>query len=618
MPKPKSPATDASPEILLRQLEGKPLHRSMLVDLSTLDEEKRTVEVAVSSEFPVRRWFGMEILDHSSASVNLARLKSGAPFLDMHDRWTQIGVIEDAWLDDDKKLRARVRLSKNPGAEEIWQDIKDGIRQNISVGYDPIEMVLERTEGDVKYYRVTRWEPYEVSSVSIPADPTVGVGRSLPEIEKPDTPVRGNLMPPENIAVPDAASIEAAANQRATDILTLCGRHGMQEQALPWLNEGLSVEAVRAKILDGMNPVVTAPAPQGRAKGDLPQFKIDVSARGMGLNNEEVNRYSLIRALNAAATGDWKDAGFEREVSIAIGDAMGKEARGIYVPHDLLAARGMSTAAGSGKELISTDLRTDLFVDMLRNKAVMIALGAKVLSGLQGDVDIPKKVGGANFSWIAENANVPLSSMDLTTLGLKPKTIAGAIPVSRKLRKQSSMSVENLIVQDLINGIAVALDLAMLIGTGQDSQPLGLLNQPGVPGLEYLASGIKFGDLVDMETKVATFNADVSAMKYLTSVVQRGYAKKTKEDPDGSDSTKIWRDNQINGYGAMASNQVPADTWVHGDWSQAMIAMWGALDLKPDPYALAGSDGLIVRVFQDCDAGFRNLSSFCVSKKKPA
>lgn len=615
MPKPNKPATDASPEILLRQLEGKPLHRSMLVDLSTLDEEKRTVEVAVSSEFPVRRWFGMEILDHSSASVNLARLKSGAPFLDMHDRWTQIGVIEDAWLDDDKKLRARVRLSKNPGAEEIWQDIKDGIRQNISVGYDPIEMVLERTEGDVKYYRVTRWEPYEVSSVSIPADPTVGVGRSLPEIEQPDTTVRGNLMPPENIAVPDAASIEAAANQRAADILTLCARHNMNDLAMPSITGGLSVDQVRAKILDGIKPEATAPGPEIRAKGDLPQFKIDVSARGLGLSNEEVNKYSLMRALNAAANGDWKDAGFEREVSIAIGDAMGKEARGIYVPHDLLAARGMSTAAGKGQELIATDLRNDLFVDMLRNKAVMIALGAKVLSGLQGDVDIPKKVGGANFSWIAENANVPLSDMDLTTLGLKPKTIAGAIPVSRKLRKQSSMSVENLIVQDLINGIAVALDLAMLIGTGQDSQPLGLLNQPGVPGLTYAASGITFGDLVDMETKVATFNADVSAMKYLTSVVQRGYAKKTKEDPDGSDSTKIWRDNQINGYGSMASNQVPADTWVHGDWSQAMIAMWGALDLKPDPYALAGSDGLIVRVFQDCDAGFRNLSSFCINKK---
>lgn len=615
MPPPTNPAPDASPEILLRQLEGKPLHRSMLVDLSTLDEEKRTVEVAVSSEYPVRRWFGMEILDHSSASVDLTRLKSGAPFLDMHDRWEQIGVIEDAWLDADKKLRARVRLSRNPYAEEVWTDIKDAIRQNISVGYDPIEMVLERTEGDVKYYRVTRWEPYEVSSVSIPADPTVGVGRSLPEIEQPDTTVRGNLMPPENIAVPDAASIEAAANQRAADILALCARHNMNDLVMPSITGGLSVDQVRAKILDGINPEATAPGPEVRAKGDLPQFKIDVSARGLGLSNEEVNKYSLMRALNAAANGDWKDAGFEREVSIAIGDAMGKEARGIYVPHDLLAARGMSTAAGKGQELIATDLRSDLFVDMLRNKAVMIALGAKVLSGLQGDVDIPKKVGGANFSWIAENANVSLSDMDLTTLGLKPKTIAGAIPVSRKLRKQSSMSVENMIVQDLINGIAVALDLAMLIGTGQDSQPLGLLNQPGLPGLTYGATGITFGDLVDMETKVATFNADVSAMKYLTSVVQRGYAKKTKEDPDGSDSTKIWRDNQINGYGCMASNQVPADTWVHGDWSQAMIAMWGALDLKPDPYALAGSDGLIVRVFQDCDAGFRNLSSFCVSKK---
>jgi hypothetical protein len=624
MPKPATNTTTATidPSILLRELGGKPLHRSMAVDHSTLDIDARTVEVAVSSEFPVRRWFGMEILDHSPESVDLSRLNAGAPLLDMHDRWTQIGVVEEAWLDDDKKLRARVRFSKNPHAEEVWQDVVDKIRQNISVGYDPQIMRLERTEGDLKFYRVTTWVPYEVSSVSIPADPTVGVDRGLPEPEQLTQPVQGTEMPKENTnGLPDAASIEAAANQRSADIFAMCQRHNAMDMIGEALSGGLSVDQVRAKILDKMNPSATSPAPDNSRNSDLPTFrdKIDVTARGLGLNDKERRGYSLLRALNASANGEWKDAGLEREVSIAIADAMGKEARGIYVPHDLLAERvGMTTGAGAGGELVSNDLRVDQFIDMVRNKAVMGLLGARVLGGLQGDVSIPKKVAGANFYWIPENGTVPLSKMDLTNLPLKPKTIAGAIPVSRKLRLQSSMSVEALIISDLINGLAVALDRAMLFGTGQDSQPLGLFNQTGVPGHEYAASGITFDDLVDMETKIATFNGDIGALKYLTSVTQRGSAKKRKEDPTGSDSTKIWRNNEVNGYTAMATNQVQGDPWAFGDWSQAIVAMWGALDLKPDPYAQADSDGLVVRVFQDADAGYRNLSSFCLAKPKAA
>lgn len=619
----KTEPETADPSILLRELGGKPLHRSMAVDHSTLDIEARTVEVAVSSEYPVRRWFGMEILDHSPSAVDLTRLKLAAPFLDMHDRWTQIGVVEDAWLDDDRKLRAKLRLSKNAHAEEVWQDIVDKIRQNISVGYDPQEMTLERTEGDLKFYRVTRWEPYEVSSVSIPADPTVGVDRSLPEPVQQARPVQGNEMLKENTnGSPDAATIEAAANQRSAEIFSLCQRHNAMDMIGEALAQGLTVDQVRAKILDKMpaNPTSHAPDTSGR-NGELPSFrdKIDVTARGLGLNDKERRGYSLLRALNASANGDWKEAGLEREVSIAIADATGKEARGIYVPHDLLAERvGMTTGAGAGGELVANDLRVDQFIDMVRNKAVMGLLGARVLGGLQGDVSIPKKVAGANFYWIPENGSVPLSKMDLTNLPLKPRTIAGAIAVSRKLRLQSSMSVEALIISDLINGLAVALDRAMLFGTGEDAEPLGLYNQNGVPGLEYAASGITFDDLVDMETKIATFNADVGALKYLTSVTQRGYAKKRKEDPDGADSTKIWRGNEVNGYGALASNQVQGDPWAFGDWSQAIVAMWGALDLKPDPYAQADSDGLVVRVFQDADAGFRNLSSFCINKKKAA
>ncbi|MFP3441154.1 hypothetical protein R0K18_25810, partial [Pantoea sp. SIMBA_133] len=100
--------------------------------------------------------------------------------LAQHDRWStkgQIGVVEEAWLDDDRRMRVRVRFSKGKEAEEIWRDVVDGIRRNVSCGYLPQEMVLERREGDTEHFRVTRWQPYEISIVSVAADPTVGIGR---------------------------------------------------------------------------------------------------------------------------------------------------------------------------------------------------------------------------------------------------------------------------------------------------------------------------------------------------------------------------------------------------------------------------------------------------------
>ncbi|MEN1515209.1 phage major capsid protein, partial [Pseudomonas aeruginosa] len=162
-----------------------------------------------------------------------------------------------------------------------------------------------------------------------------------------------------------------------------------------------------------------------------------------------------------------------------------------------------------------------------------------------------------------------------------------------------------------------AIDLAMLTGTGADNMPLGLLNAAGIPALSYLATGIDFDAVVEMETKASTFNVEGDSLAYLTSPVQRGAAKR-KQVFDGT-GERVWtRDNEVNGYKATASNQVPADTWVYGDFSQIICGMWGVLDLKPDPYALAGSDGLMLRVFQDVDAAIRRTESFVIAKKAAA
>jgi hypothetical protein len=122
----------------------------------------------------------LEILDHSAGAVDLSYAKDGLPFLLNHDTDEQIGLIEDVTVDSDRKLRGMVRFSRAVRAQEIKQDIVDGIRKKISVGYrQSSEYEQKEVDGQIER-RYRGWMPMEGSSVPIPADYSVGVGRSAP------------------------------------------------------------------------------------------------------------------------------------------------------------------------------------------------------------------------------------------------------------------------------------------------------------------------------------------------------------------------------------------------------------------------------------------------------
>ena len=144
-----------------------------------VDKDKRTFEIALSSEFPVDRGYYTEVLSHEADNVDLSRINDKHPFLVNHNVDDQVGVVEKAWLDSDRKLRATVRLGTSQRAEEIWQDIVNGIRPHISVGYEHTKE-LASVMRNGKEFVTFAWLPYEASTVPIPADPTAGVGRNKP------------------------------------------------------------------------------------------------------------------------------------------------------------------------------------------------------------------------------------------------------------------------------------------------------------------------------------------------------------------------------------------------------------------------------------------------------
>ena len=133
----------------LRALRGQKVERTFTVERDTFDVEARTAWLSIASEEPYERWWGTEVLDLNKKSIRDGRLKSGAPLLVGHDTADQVGVVERHEITTDKKLRILARFGKSARAEEIWQDVLDGIRRNTSVGYIIHDLILEKQEEDV-------------------------------------------------------------------------------------------------------------------------------------------------------------------------------------------------------------------------------------------------------------------------------------------------------------------------------------------------------------------------------------------------------------------------------------------------------------------------------------
>jgi len=148
------------------EMPDRSLTREMRIEMRSdaVSDENRTVELSFSSEAPVSRWWGSEILDHGKKSVRLGRLTDGVALLMDHNTRDQVGVVEKAWVDG-KVCRAVVRFGRSERAEEIFLDVKDGIRKLVSVGYNIFEMVLEKSDKQGgETYRITDWEPFDIRS----------------------------------------------------------------------------------------------------------------------------------------------------------------------------------------------------------------------------------------------------------------------------------------------------------------------------------------------------------------------------------------------------------------------------------------------------------------------
>lgn len=629
------------------------MYRDVIIRQEDINAEDRTVDLSFSSEFKVTRfgWFGdswVEILDHNPRSVRMDRIRAAGALLVMHDRSKQVGIVESAEIADGKG-NAKVRFGKSGYAEEIFQDVIDGIRKTISVGYMIHEVKLETERDDgMDEYRITDWEPVEISLEPTPADYSVGVGREnekqklypvkiinnnsnegnsdmkkvrITDPENPGQFIEVDENDPrakreENPPVIATRSVDTSQSQKEArdaekkrvNAIMLTGRR--LKLSDDFINRAIDDENCSVEKFNR-----DAWAEVDKRKGS--EQIIDTTEANLNLSNRDISNYSLLRAIRAQIKNDWSKAGFELECSRAIEKMFNREAQGFFVPHDILVRKNVPvglfqrelTTSGDGSGVVATEKMPESFIEALRNRTKVIGLGAFMLTGLVGNISIPKQTGAATAYWVTEGSDVTTSDSAFGEVALSPKTVGAMTPYTRNMILQSNPSIEALVMNDLINVIALAVDNGALNGSASAGQPRGLANQSGIGAVT--GTTLDWDAVVEFETDVAAANADVGTMAYLTNATVGGILK-TREKAT-STAQFLMMMGEMNGYPVAISNQVSSGDMFFGVWSQLILAFWGALDILVDPFTNAASGGVIIHAFQSVDVGCRHAAAFSYS-----
>jgi HK97 family phage major capsid protein len=580
------------------------------IDLSRsefIDEEKRLVRVGVSSEEPVERSFGMEVLGHAPENINMEFMQSGrAPVLLDHEMTKQVGVVEEFKLDEKaKRTIALLRFGKSELAREVFEDIKDGIRMNISVGYR-VDKMERYNKDDETYYRAS-WTPMEISSVSVPADQSrlVGVGRS--EDKHNLNTIKVEIMENEkkeiNLDEVRTQSVEDARKEfqkNSKEIIDLGVRHNKRDLANQAIKDGVSVEEFRGQLLENISNDVPLETPTE-----------------IGLTEKETKRFSIMRAINAMANPTDRKAQeaakFEFECSEAAQRAYGKTAQGVMLPEDVMRNWNQrDLSAGSDGDLIGQDYRAGDFIDVLRNNSAVMPM-ATMLNGLSGDVKIPRKTAASSAAFISsEGGAAGESEFTVGSVSMSPKTLGAFTDVTRQLMIQSSIDVENLIRNDLAQSMAIAIDDAALEGSGSSGNPTGITNTSGINSVSLSsAAAPTFAEMVSMETSVRVDNALLGDLAYIVHPTNYGTLKTTEKASNTAQFVAV--NDEINGYKVVVSPQLTANNYVFGNFDDLLIGMFGGLDIVVDPYSNSSTGNVRIVALQSVDVAVRHAVSFCAA-----
>lgn len=343
--------------------------------------------------------------------------------------------------------------------------------------------------------------------------------------------------------------------------------------------------------------------------------------------DRELRSYNLLRAIAAKAGIGGVDAGRELELSAEIARRAGRPFQGLAVPmsvfHQPVEQRVLTTTApagGPGSNLIQTDLAGGQFIDRLRAALTIRRLGARVLTGLQGNLDIPALKASGTAGWVAENTALTPGDHEFRKVSMTPKHAGAITELSRNMLQQSSLDVENLVRNDFAQILADVVDRAAISGSGAGAEPRGILNTAGI-GSVTTGGTPTWANVLEFIEDVETANSDGTAFLTHPRVVRKLRSTLKVTDDAGAGYIMEGPDS-LAGYTCARTTNIPTTlgtapnnnraAMIFGNWSDLVLGYWSELDVLVNPYeATAYSKGNVqVRAMLTMDIAVRHAVSF--------
>lgn len=379
-------------------------------------------------------------------------------------------------------------------------------------------------------------------------------------------------------------------------------------------NRDLSAEErTKFDALDGEVRGLTARLTDAEKLAEFERLEAHGDPMNGPTERSSLDRYSVSKALTESRTGAL--TGLEAEWHQELSRGRG-EVRGVMIPTDVILggeSRVLKTTtpgAGPGSNLIATDLAA--MTDRRRAALRIEALGATVLRGLTGNLDLPRLAQSGTAGWIAEHTDAPRSDPNFKKTSMGPKTVAAEYEVSRKMLLQSQQALEPILRGDLAYLLSQRLDAAAIRGGGAN-EPVGILSDPAV--LEVV--GGAFGSDLTADLIAALETDDVTGTRaFLTNPAVMAAARKTKD----ADGRVIPVADLFHNERVESSTQIPSDVGtgadkdalIYGEWAGLYLGYWSGIDIMVNPYHadVASKGGALIHAFLDCDVAVRHPEGF--------
>ncbi|HBV0447891.1 TPA: phage major capsid protein [Escherichia coli] len=625
-------------------------------------------EIAFSSEQPYQRQFWDEqnqemvvldeILVHTPEAVDLSRLNNNAPLLFNHNFDNHIGVVCDARIDADNVGRALVKFSKHGTlANDIRNKVIEGTMEKISVGYDIKEYHIDYAKSQLI---VSKWIPHEISWVTVPADDSVGLNRSLNTItvnlgakrdmtkeqieeikeeqesaQVEETPVEENKEP-EVEETQERQVEENEENENLED-----GKDAEHPESVD--DDSSTVrETEEVKEEREAAPVEEEKIEEVAERSEEDELEIREIARELNIDDSELARALAIKDMtpeafrtkalnnitNAQRNNEQiKDSKMEKTFdlnnvirSLVDGDVLGaneaeysamaatatmqrgRAARGgsVFVPAAAMRAASEGNTKATLTAVTDEKLLTESYIEMLLPQSVLGRLGVTVLSGLNSPIAVPKMTASSveAFGFVDENGSAPESKATFANVKMSPKTFAGGNPISRASIKQVP-GIATLITDHINKAVRIKLEQLILSDKDNTRGPAGLVKQLVDGGRVTKKAAFSYKDFLKEIAALTDAGVPAQSIKFAMSGATAAELESTLKD--NGVSGYIIENGKLAGYDVVTSGVIPADHIVLGDFSGIMIGEWGGLELDMDDTTYRAQSAIVPRIWVDLD-----------------